>query len=355
MWITKLLRTPLGVLPAVVAILAIMCSLVNATIVRYDTTLGTIDARLYDTATPLSTANFLGYSSSGRYDGTFIHRSIPGFITQGGGFSMDAAGIFSATSVVTDPPVLNEPGISNLRGTIAMAKLGGDPNSATSQWFFNLADNSANLDAQNGGFTVFGRVVGSGMGVVDSIAALDRVSAGGAFTDLPVLDFDAVIAQGNAFNSDVVLINSVTELSLPDGDYDFDGDVDGDDFLVWQNTLGSTTEAEADGNGNGIVDAADLAIWQAGMSSFSDGDYDFDSDVDGDDFLVWQKTFGSTINLGADGNNNGIVDAADLAIWEAEFGTTPAIAAATGIPEPATLGLVVLGTTLLLGIRRRTA
>ena len=143
-----------------------------------------------------------------------------------------------------------------------MAKLGGDPDSATSQWFFNLANNSANLDFQNGGFTVFARVVGSGMNVVDAMAALDRVNAGGAFTDLPVLDLDVVIAQQDVFNTDAVVINDVTLLNLPDGDYDFDGDGDGVDFLVWQRSLGSTTEAEADGNGNGIVDGADLVFWE---------------------------------------------------------------------------------------------
>jgi len=240
---------------------------VRATTVRFNTTLGPIIARLYDTATPLSATNFLNYVTSGRYDGTFIHRSVPGFIIQGGGFSMDASGIFNATKVVADPAVQNEPGLSNLRGTIAMAKLGGDPNSATSEWFFNLADNSANLDNQNGGFTVFGRVLGSGMNVADGIAALDRINAGGAFTDVPVLDRDVVLAQNNIFNSDAVVINSVSVLNLPDGDYDFDGDVDGEDFLVWQRTFGSTTLAEADGNGNGVVDTADLTVWQTGFNA----------------------------------------------------------------------------------------
>jgi peptidyl-prolyl cis-trans isomerase A (cyclophilin A) len=241
-----------------------------ATVVRFDTNLGSVDVRLYDTATPLSKTNFLSYVDTNRWDGTFIHRSVPGFIVQGGGFSL-TPDIFNTTQVVTDPPVQNEPGLSNLRGTVAYAKLGGDPNSATSQWFFNLDDNSANLDNQNGGFTVFGRVVGSGMSVVDSIAALPRIGAGGAFTDVPVTDIDLVLAQSNIFNSEAVVINDVAVLNLPDGDYDFDGDVDGEDYLVWQRSFGSTTDVAADGNGDAIVNSLDLALWMnnAGATSLA--------------------------------------------------------------------------------------
>ncbi len=142
------------------------------------------DVLLYDTQTPLTVANFLSYVTSGAYDTTFIHRSIPGFVIQGGGYMWS-----TLAHIATDPPVTNEPGISNLRGTIAMAKSPGDPNSATSEWFINLANNAANLDNQNGGFTVFGYVIGSGMTVVDAIASLTIVDGsdyGGAFTDLPV-------------------------------------------------------------------------------------------------------------------------------------------------------------------------
>ncbi|MBN1851659.1 MAG: peptidylprolyl isomerase [Pirellulales bacterium] len=236
---------------------------VAGTIVRFDTVVGSIDVRLYDTATPLSVANFLGYANSGRYEDSFIHRSVPGFVIQGGGFTHNGSGVLS---IPTDPPVLNEPGISNLRGTIAYAKVGppdGQPpneetiNSATSGWFFNLVDNSANLDNQNGGFTVFGRTLGNGMSIVDAIAALPRVNAGSPFNTLPVINF----IPPTIYKENLVLLNSVIVLNLPDGDYDFDHDVDGADFMIWQTQYGSTTQAETDGNGNGIVDTADLAVW----------------------------------------------------------------------------------------------
>lgn len=177
------------------------------------------------TAAPVTVANFLGYIDDGngnrRYDGTFIHRSAPGFVVQGGGFIYDPSlGAFSPPSIpplttdpvkniVTpaDPTIVNEfdQSRSNLRGTIAMAKLGNDPDSATSQWFFNLADNSVNLDNQNGGFTVFGQVLGGGMNVIDSIAQLSTSNQGGAFTSLPVADnFTSPVTL-----ADLVILNRI--------------------------------------------------------------------------------------------------------------------------------------------------
>ncbi|MEY2562149.1 MAG: peptidyl-prolyl cis-trans isomerase [Verrucomicrobiota bacterium] len=169
--------------------------------IRMTTPLGVINLALYGQQKPITVANFLRYIDSGRYffqdpnpqksGPSFIHRSVPGFIIQGGGF-LEAQDSSATYSVLTFPPIQNEPGISNKRGTIAMAKLSGDPNSATSQWFINLADNGgapSNLDTQNGGFTVFGRVVGSGMSVVDAIAALPRINAGAPFDQLPVRNY----------------------------------------------------------------------------------------------------------------------------------------------------------------------
>ncbi len=171
--------------------------------VRMITPQGPIDVALYGAQKPITVANFLRYVNEGRYfpnDPTtgraapsFIHRSATNFVIQGGGFAATvnpgAPANLQPTQVLTFPPILNEPGISNKRGTIAMAKLGGDPNSATSQWFFNLADNSANLDTQNGGFTVFGRVVNGTMSTVDTIAALPIGNFGSPFDTLPVMNY----------------------------------------------------------------------------------------------------------------------------------------------------------------------
>jgi len=177
----------LAALPASAALTTPTAS--TGTMVRWLTNLGPIDLQLYDTAAPLTVANFLGYVNSGAYVGSFFHRSIPGFVVQGGGFVWPA-GATGPKAMVKGATVANEFSAtrSNLRGTIAMAKLGGDPNSATSEWFVNLGNNAANLDGQNGGFTVFGRVTTSGMLVFDKIAALRIVNAGGVYTDLPVVN-----------------------------------------------------------------------------------------------------------------------------------------------------------------------
>lgn len=183
------------------------------TVVTMETTLGNISIELYDSAAPLTVANFLNYVQDGDYVNSFIHRSVPGFVIQGGGFQYDAD-IDTFSSVPTDAPVMNEFSLSNVRGTLAMAKMGGDPDSATSQWFFNLIDNSANLDYQNGGFTVFGQVLGNGMDVVDAIAALmtlDLTSITPAFTDVPLDGYTGIFDPANQ----LVQINNVSVSVVP--------------------------------------------------------------------------------------------------------------------------------------------
>lgn len=168
----------------------------NSTIARFATTEGDINVLFYDSAnpgvartTPATIANFLSYINAGRYTNTVFHRSVANFVIQAGGFSRPATDGVSPVAIPTFAAVQNEPGNSNVRGTIAMAKQGGNPNSATNQWFFNLNDNSANLDSQNGGFTAFGRVI-KGLDVMDRIASIPRFSFGDPFTDLPLRNYD---------------------------------------------------------------------------------------------------------------------------------------------------------------------
>ncbi|MEY4487543.1 MAG: hypothetical protein RIQ79_51 [Verrucomicrobiota bacterium] len=184
---------------------------VPGTAVQITVRLGTQTANLYlslfDSATPLTVANFKNYVTSGAYAANFFHRSLPGFILQNGGFRFLSNTTYEPVAAL--PPVVNEFGASNLRGTIAMAKLGGDPDSATSEWFINLADNSANLDFQNGGFTVFGRVLGNGMtGIVDVLANVPTYDASGidpAWTDIPLLA--PSLTRYNCLESDAALVS----------------------------------------------------------------------------------------------------------------------------------------------------
>jgi cyclophilin family peptidyl-prolyl cis-trans isomerase len=187
---------------------------VVGTIVHLNTSQGGIDLLLDDQQTPLTVANFLNYVNSGRYNSTIFHRSVSNFVIQGGGFGFDP-NLTSFPAVQTDAPVLNEPGISNTVGTVAMAKLGNDPNSATSQFFFNLADNSSNLDNQNGGFTVFATVQGNGMQVVNALAAIptqDRSSTNSAFTNLPLVNYPSsdMNFPKDTTAANYALINSAT-------------------------------------------------------------------------------------------------------------------------------------------------
>jgi len=212
-----------------------------ATIVLVETDLGTVEINLYDNATPATVTNFLNYVNSGAFTDSIVHRSVPGFVIQGGGFITDINA--QVSNITTNPAVTNEPVYSNVRGTIAMAKLGNDPNSATSQWFINLANNAANLDGQNGGFTVFGEVT-EGMDVVDSIAVLPSYDFGSvlpAFTDLPLQNYSSA-----DFTNNVPLDNThlviVTEVGVIDTTVD---------SAAGLNPIPTTRNTTPPGNGGG--------------------------------------------------------------------------------------------------------
>ena len=138
-------------------------------VVVFKTSLGDIEIQLDPKNAPVSTANFLAYVDKKFYDGTIFHRVIPGFVDQGGGFTTDMQ------EKPTNPPIKNEAanGLHNLRGTISMART-NDPDSATSQFFLNLVDNSGKLDpggVSPDGYAVFGKII-KGLAVMDKIAAI---------------------------------------------------------------------------------------------------------------------------------------------------------------------------------------
>lgn len=206
----KSLLAHLGRLRHVIVALAMLSPcLSEATTVRMQFPQGAVDITLYDTAAPRTVANFLSYVNSSAYRNTFIHRSIPGFIIQGGGFIWnDTSG--SISGIASLGTVANEFSSTRLnkRGTIAMARVGGAPDSATSQWFINLADNT-NLDTVDGGFTVFGEVTAATMPVVDAIAALPTLNAddgSGNFLNLPYI---GPIANNILAKSNLALASSV--------------------------------------------------------------------------------------------------------------------------------------------------
>lgn len=191
----------------------LMSQFASATTVQFQTVMGDFEVNLFDKTTPKTVANFLAYVKANSYANTIVHRSVPGFVIQGGGFSYQ--GKLPLLTIPQKAKVENEPVYSNLRGTIAMAKLDNDANSATNQWFINLTNNSANLDAQNGGFTVFGQVTGNGMGIVDSIAALSRFNMGGAYAQVPLRNYTSADATANkeVNGNNFVLIQNIVILS----------------------------------------------------------------------------------------------------------------------------------------------
>ena len=154
------------------------------------TSKGTMTLELDPTKAPISTNNFLSYVASGFYKDTLFHRVISGFVVQGGGYT---TGMVKRTATAGPIELESNKGLSNLRGTLAMART-NVPNSATSEFFVNLVDNLA-LDyknAANPGYAVFGTVV-QGMEVVDAIAA-QATGVRFGFADVPLEDITITLA-----------------------------------------------------------------------------------------------------------------------------------------------------------------
>ncbi len=181
---------------------ALFCPAIAQT-VQFQTNFGNINVTLRPDVAPITVQNFLKYVNRGSFTNSFFHRSVAGFIIQGGGYQFTG----SPQAIPADPPIQNEFNISNTRGTLAMAKLGTNPNSATTQWFFNLADNSGNLDNQNGGFTVFGQIAdNAGLAVMDQMAAVSVYNEGSPFDQIPLQNYSGSGAFGL---SNLVLVTSI--------------------------------------------------------------------------------------------------------------------------------------------------
>jgi len=148
--------------------------------VRILTSEGAIELQLRPDVAPETVRNFLEYAQAGFFEGTIFHRVIPGFMIQGGGFTSDMA------RKETRPAIKNEASstLPNLRGTVAMARTNA-PDSATSQFFINVANNDfLNAGVRGAGYAVFAKVT-AGMGVVDTIAGVRTTRVRG-MADVPV-------------------------------------------------------------------------------------------------------------------------------------------------------------------------
>jgi peptidyl-prolyl cis-trans isomerase A (cyclophilin A) len=153
--------------------------------VKFTTTAGDIVVEVYPDKAPKTAENFLQYVRDKHYDGTIFHRVIDRFMIQGGGFDRNMAQKPTRAPVQHEGQEAFAKGLKNELGTLAMART-SDPNSATAQFFINVANNSfLDPNAGNPGYTVFGRVV-SGMEVVNKIKGVQTANAG-MHGDVPVV------------------------------------------------------------------------------------------------------------------------------------------------------------------------
>jgi len=138
------------------------------------TSKGKIVVELDPNAAPVTTANFLSYVDEGFYDGTIFHRVIPTFMIQGGGITPNGEKKETKSPIILE----SDNGLSNRVGTIAMARL-ASPNSATAQFYINVANNQGlDYNPSNPGYAVFGRVI-EGMDVVNEIRQVETIVKNG--------------------------------------------------------------------------------------------------------------------------------------------------------------------------------
>lgn len=190
--------------------------------ITLQTSLGTVVFELNPEAAPITVANMLAYVNAGFYDGTEFHRVMPGFMVQGGGFN---TGLVYKTPTYSAIALESTNGLSNLRGTLAMAR-NAAPDSATTQFFINQVDNLVlNYSSPaNAGYAVFGRVL-SGLSVIDSIASVPTVAVG-TYTNVPVTEVVITSMQQTVAGSSISNAATLTLSGLEAGSqwsYSLDG------------------------------------------------------------------------------------------------------------------------------------
>lgn len=152
--------------------------------IEIHTSFGLIKAELYNKRAPLSVKNFIDYAKSGHYNGTIFHRVINNFMIQGGGYDTNLQ------LKKTKPPIKNEAanGLKNTIGTLAMART-PNPDSATSQFFINVADNTflnhTNKSKNGYGYAVFGKVKSISMPIIGRMKSVQVKKNGPSFGHLP--------------------------------------------------------------------------------------------------------------------------------------------------------------------------
>lgn len=187
---------------------------VTGPLVQFDTVLGRFNVELFSNNAPAHVANFLTYTNSGAYNNTIVHR-INGLgtastaIVQGGGF----VPTLPPGSITRLSPVALEYMLPNTRGTLAAART-SEINSATSEWFINTQDNSTVLGPTNGGgYSVFGRVLGTGMSVVDAIGQFPAFNLQGTiFSEIPLRNI--VAGQNQVLVENYIIVNSIRSVAV---------------------------------------------------------------------------------------------------------------------------------------------
>ncbi|MBF0628511.1 MAG: peptidylprolyl isomerase [Magnetococcales bacterium] len=234
--------------------------------VTLKTTLGSVAVELNPNAAPVTVANMVGYVRDGFYNHLLFHRVIPGFMVQGGGFG---SGLAYKVPTYAPIPLESNNGLSNLRGTIAMART-SSPNSATAQFFINQVDNTFlnYAGTASPGYAVFGQVV-AGMSVIDEIAQTPTTSVG-YYDDVPVADIEIVAATLSRVAVSLSITGTIAVGTLETGarwEYSIDGGQhwatgSGSRFTLPVGTyrLGAVQVRQSDEAGNRSVVARSTAI-----------------------------------------------------------------------------------------------